>query len=121
MQQRELEKDPEMFGEGTILLLKKIVTSLRARGSRVALVETPPSPYLQALNPVLHGPGFRKLMNRAAKEADVLFLPFPPWETALSNAYYGDLSHLSKEGGELYSHLLFQRLRRAGFFEEDDP
>jgi hypothetical protein len=120
MQARELEKDPDMFGESTILLLKKIVTSLRANGSRVAFVETPPSPYLQALNPVLHGAGFRKFMFTAAKEANVLFLPFPPWETTLSNAYYGDMSHLSKEGAELYSHLLFHRLRRAGFFEEDD-
>jgi hypothetical protein len=121
MQKRELIKDPDMFDDATILLLKEIVSCLRGKGSRVALVETPPSPYLQALNPVLHGRGFRTFMSRAAKEIDVLFLPFTPWETGLSNAMYGDLSHLSKAGAEIYSHFLFHKLRQAGFFEGDGP
>jgi hypothetical protein len=58
-------------------------------------------------------------MGEIARETGVLFLPFPPLENGLTDAMYGDLSHMTREGAKRYTSLLFEKLRDAGFFEEE--
>ncbi|MHC4944774.1 MAG: hypothetical protein ACYTG7_17300 [Planctomycetota bacterium] len=115
---RELIKDPDVLNDTSADLLRLMVPKLRAMGCKVAIVETPPSPFMQSRNPILHGPGFRNWMKGVAEELDVLFFAFPPKKYGLTNNLYGDASHLSKEGSTRYSRFVFKELRNAGFFEE---
>jgi len=101
---------------------------LRARGSRVALVEVPASPYLQALNPVLQGagapasegrearPGFRTRMQELAAELDLTFVPCDAQAMQLGNDMFTDLNHLSVAGARRYTNLVVHELIKAGFF-----
>jgi hypothetical protein len=116
IQERELTQHPGVLDQHSFMLLRLIVTSLREMGCRVALVEVPPSPHLQKKNPVLHGVGFRKWMIRAAQEMEVLFIPFVPEQTGLTDRLYNDPSHLDVKGAARYTQILFRKLRRAGFF-----
>jgi hypothetical protein len=117
----ELSRNPLILDETSNRLLKQIVTRLRGMGCKVAVVEIPPSPYLQRRSPVLHGEGFRKWMTRAAQELDLLFIPLSPRETRLTNALYRDTGHMIEAGAERYTSLLFKKLVDSGFFEEDSP
>lgn len=119
---RERARDPGLFNEKSVEAIDRLVTSLRARGCRVALVETPPSPYLQNWNRVLHGENFRRWMRGVADDLDVPFFAFPPPpDPSELNALYRDVDHLTSDGAKLYTHYLFIHLRDAGFFEEDAP
>lgn len=118
---RELMQDPDLLNEESARLIALTVERLRARGCKVAVIETPPSPYLQNRNNVLHGEGFRRWMRGVAEEIDVPFFAFPlNSETRLNNAKYNDVSHLSIEGAKHFTRLVFKALDEAGFFEEDD-
>lgn len=119
MNWKELDQNRDNLSEDSVVLLKLTVDALREKGCKVALVETPVSPYLQELNPVLHGDYFRQWMAEHARELDVPFFPFPPEETKLTNDWYGDSSHLSEKGAKKYTFLLFEKLRNAGFFKEE--
>jgi len=108
--------------------LREVVAMLRARGCRVALVEVPASPYLQALNPVLQGaglpasegrvarPGFRTRMQELAAELDLPFVPCDAETSALGNDMFIDLNHLSVAGARRYSNRVVHELINAGFF-----
>jgi hypothetical protein len=108
--------------------LREVVAMLRARGCRVALVEVPASPYLQALNPVLQGaglpasegraarPGFRTRMQELAAELDLPFVPCDAETSALGNDMFTDLNHLSVAGARRYSNRVVHELINAGFF-----
>jgi hypothetical protein len=113
-----IRKDPSMYSEASIELIKKIVEDLRGKGCKVAFVETTPSPYLINRNDVLHGEGFRKWMAAAAEEADVLFIPMPWEEMGLTNAFFKDPSHMLPSGAAKFTLHMFRKLRDAGFFEE---
>jgi hypothetical protein len=115
----DLVRNPALLDEASAELLGLILERLRNRGSRVALVESPPSPYLQRRNPVLHGTGFRKWMHGVAADLDVLFIPAPPADTRLYNSLYRDPNHMTEEGAKRYTRYIFSKLRDAGFFEED--
>ncbi|HZL99692.1 MAG TPA: SGNH/GDSL hydrolase family protein, partial [Planctomycetota bacterium] len=109
--------------------LREVVALLRARGCKVALVEVPPSPYLQELNPVLHGPGlpaaggrparpgFRQRMQELADELDLTFVPRDSRAAGLGNEAYLDVNHLTEAGARRFTTLLVQDLIAAGFFE----
>jgi hypothetical protein len=109
----------DFFDESSSKMLGKIIARLLEGGSRVALAETPPSPYLQGHEPMLHGPGLREWMARVAASEGVPFIAFPPEETGLTNAMYGDISHFNSKGAAAYTLQLFERLCEAGFFQED--
>ena len=100
-------------------MARKIIEAVQESGSKIAVVEVPPSPALEEYDPLLHGSGFRHWMGEIAREMGVLFIPVPPLENGLTNAMYGDLSHMTREGAKRYTGLLFEKLRDAGFFEED--
>jgi len=109
--------DPKIFGEEGAGLLRKITSKIRGMKSKVAIVETPPSPHLQKLGPVVNSVPFREWMTETAKELGVLFVPFPPEETGLTDQYYMDANHLTPEGAKRYTYHLFNKLMRAGFFD----
>lgn len=130
---RELRWHPDLTQGSRFGKLREVVGELRRRGSRVALVEIPPSPYLRDRNPVLHGgglparagreavPGFR---TRMAALADELGVPFVPWEDPegrLGNEAYGDVNHLTDAGARRFTGTLTRRLLERGFFEADAP
>jgi len=107
------------FDENSTHLLRLIVPALKEKGCKVAIVETPPSPYLQKLNPILHGPGFRKWMNKISKELDVPFIAVPVTKyNKLYNNKYSDASHLSPEGAKIFARVVFDKLVKIGFFGE---
>jgi len=99
-------------------LMREVLTELQARGCRVALVETPPSPWLQQRCPEFHGELFRTRMAAFAQSLGVPFVPMPPEETFLGDATYVDANHLSRAGARRYTKLLLERLVAAGFFDE---
>jgi len=119
--ERELEASPEMLEGARFTELREIAALLDARGSRLALVEMPVSPYLQERNPVLHGQVFRDRMEQLAQELGCVWVPMPPEETQLSNRTYGDVNHLTEVGAKRYTRLLFERLSERGFFKEPQP
>ena len=107
------------FNDISSHLLRRIVFELKKLGCKVALVETPPSPYLQSRNPVLHGIGFRRWMRKISEELDVPFIAIPANNyNKLYNDKYIDASHLSPEGAKIFSKVVFERLRKIGFFGE---
>ncbi|MHC4945646.1 MAG: hypothetical protein ACYTG7_21755 [Planctomycetota bacterium] len=113
-----IRKDPSLYSEASIELIQLIVDDLRAKGCKVAFVETTPSPYLINRNKVLHGEGFREWMADAAEKADVLFIPMPWEEMGLTNAFFKDPSHMLPSGAAKFTFHMFKKLRDAGFFEE---
>lgn len=98
-------------------LLRDVVTRLAARGCRVALAETPPSPWLQRKCPEFHGDLFRRRMAAFADSLGVPFVAMPPEETFLDDAAYVDANHLSQAGAVRYTRLLGERLAAAGFLD----
>jgi hypothetical protein len=115
---RELNRDPRQLSEAPFTELRLMVEVLTARGSRLALVETPVSPWLQSLNPVLHGPVFRQRMADLCAELGIVWVPMPPEQSLLGNNSYVDVNHLTEAGARRYSRLVGQSLLEAGFFEE---
>lgn len=115
--QRELVRDPEMR-EGSFDVLVELVADLERRGCRVALVEMPVSPYLQSLNPVLHGDVFRRRLALLCDELDVTWVAMPPERSHLTDAMYSDVNHLTDGGARRYSKALARELLAAGFFDE---
>ncbi len=114
-------KNPTAFNDDSVEILRLTLDALRKAGSKVILVEAPPSPYLQEKNQVNHGQGFRRWMTRVARDLDVGFIPFPPKEKILSNDLYGDTNHLNPEGALKYTRILIYKLIRAGFIEKEAP
>ena len=127
--ERDLLQPAEFVLGSRFEKLREVVDLLRARGSRVALVEIPPSPYLQALNPVLQGaglpasdghparPGFRQRMQEFADELGLTFVPCDAQEIRLGNELYTDLNHLSVAGARRYTAILAHTLVASGFFD----
>ncbi|MBM3986173.1 MAG: hypothetical protein FJ296_10890 [Planctomycetes bacterium] len=99
-------------------LLRAVVADLQARGCRVALVEVPPSPWLQERFPDFHGDLFRRRAAEFAAPLGVPFVPMPPAETGLDDASYVDANHLSRAGARRYTQLLFERLAATGFLDD---
>ncbi len=130
---RELEHPAEIVEGSDFALLRDIVTLLRERGSRVALVEMPVSPYLQERNPVLHGggipprggrggrAGFRERVAAVASDLDVPWVPFPARANNLDNRLYVDVNHLTTTGARRYTAILHRKLTERGFFDEHAP
>lgn len=118
---RELERSPQLMAQADFPELRALAALLHERGSRLALVETPVSPYLQRRNPVLHGPVFRERMSELAAELDILWVPMPPEETFLSDASYEDVNHLTEPGARRYTRLVYRGLAQRGFFEDRAP
>ncbi|MFH2000944.1 MAG: hypothetical protein ABIK28_14780 [Planctomycetota bacterium] len=117
---REFNNDPDVLNDTSADMLRLIVPTLRRKGCKVAIVETPTSPYMQEMNPVLHGEGFRRWMKGVAEELDVPFFAFPPTpENGLDNTFYGDASHLSDKGAKLFARMVLKRLVEAGFFDKE--
>jgi hypothetical protein len=113
-----LEKDEALFTESSVELVRKIVEQVRAMGSKLILVEIPPSPIDQRTRSMMGGEKFRAWMNGVADELGVTFITMPAKETGLTNALYIDASHLNARGADRYTHLLFDKIRAAGFLEE---
>jgi hypothetical protein len=125
---REREFPAELVQGSRFDKLREVVAVLRAKGCRVALAEVPPSPYLQQLNPVLHGPGlpakgarpaqpgFRERMAALADELDMPFVPCDAQASGLGNEVYLDVNHLNEAGARRYTRLLVKSLIEAGFF-----
>lgn len=117
---REYNRDPEVLNDTSADVLRLIVPVLKAKGCKVAIIETPTSPYMQEMNPVLHGPGFRRWMRGVAEELDVPFFGFPfNKKNGLDNSMYGDASHLSTKGAKHFARVVLERLIGAGFFDEE--
>ncbi|MFH1998179.1 MAG: hypothetical protein ABIK28_00795, partial [Planctomycetota bacterium] len=117
---KRLEKDAALFEKGNIVeLVRLTIESARNHGSKVVIVECPPSPYDQKERSVLSGAGFRRWMQGVAEKLDVLFIPLPPEETRLTDDLYEDASHLSPEGANQYTQVLFEKLRDSGFLDLD--
>ena len=116
--QDELDRDPDIFNEASVTLIKTLVSCFRNKGVKVAFAEVPPSPYLQDMNPVLLGEEFRMRMTEEVKKLDVPFFTFPPEEIELTNRHYGDPSHFNRDGARQYSKQLLEKLYRAGFFDK---
>lgn len=116
---RELVRDAEMR-DGGFEVLVELVEDLHARGCRVALVEMPTSPYLQELNPVLHGDVFRRRVGLLCAELGATWVPLPPKHTHLTNDMYVDVNHLADTGARRYSRALAQGLLAAGFLDDPD-
>jgi hypothetical protein len=126
--ERDLLQPSEFVVGSRFEKLRDVVAMLRARGCRVALVEVPASPYLQALNPVLQGaglpasegraarPGFRTRMQELAAELDLTFVPCDAQASALGNDLFTDLNHLSVAGARRYTNRVVHELINAGFF-----
>ncbi len=117
--QRELVRDSEMR-EGSFEVLAELVADLKSQGCSVALVEMPTSPYLQALNPVLHGDVFRQRAAELCEELDIVWIAMPPSRTFLTDAMYTDVNHLDVNGARRYSRVLGRLLLASGFLDEDD-
>jgi len=115
---RELERSVQMTGGDRFDELRAIAAILAERGIRLALVEMPVSPYLQQLNPVLHGPVFRQRMSELAAELEIVWVPMPAEETFLANSAYLDVNHLTASGARRYTRMLFRKLDEQGFFAE---
>lgn len=116
---RRLEKDAALFEKTDIEgLVGSAVEYARRNGSKIILVECPPSPYDQKQRSVLSGAGFRQWMTDLAKKLDVPFIPMPAEETALTNDLYEDASHLSPDGANKYTRLMFEKLRDSGFLDQ---
>jgi hypothetical protein len=115
---RELNRDPSQLVEARVEELALMAAELARRGSRLALVETPVSPWLQTLNPVLHGPAFRERAAALCAELGIVWVPMPPERTLLDDNSYLDVNHLTEPGARRYSRLLVRELLQAGFFEE---
>jgi hypothetical protein len=98
-------------------LMRAVLTELAARGCRVALVEVPPSPWLQEQAPEFHGDLFRQRMAEFAGSLGIPFVPMPPSATFLGNDAYVDANHLNRNGAERFSTILVKRLADTGFFE----
>jgi hypothetical protein len=98
-------------------LMRAVLTELAARGCRVALVEVPPSPWLQEQAPEFHGDPFRQRMAEFAGSLGLPFVPMPPSTTLLGNDAYVDANHLSHDGAARFSAILVKRLAATGFFE----
>ncbi|HEX5010166.1 MAG TPA: hypothetical protein VFY71_07180 [Planctomycetota bacterium] len=98
-------------------LLRDVVRELQARGCRVALVEVPPSPWLQDQCPEFHGELFRTRLEEFAAAAGVTAVVMRPSETHLTDASYVDANHLTRAGALRYSRLLLERLEETGFFD----
>jgi hypothetical protein len=118
---RELDATPALMKAPPLLELRQLAALLAGRGCRLALVETPVSPWLQQRNPVLHGEVFRERMSELAAELGIVWIPMPASATHLNNAAYEDASHLSQAGARRYTRLLFAELAAAGFFEDAAP
>ncbi|MBU0754485.1 MAG: hypothetical protein KJ645_05060, partial [Planctomycetes bacterium] len=116
--ERELVMDEDVLNGTGALLIRLIVEKLREKGCKVVVVETPPSPYLIEINPVLHGPGFRDWMTGIARELNVPFFAFPPEKCGLTNDLFADASHLSEKGARRYTRLVYEELQRDHFFGE---
>jgi hypothetical protein len=99
-------------------LLRDVVRELQARGCRVALVEVPPSPWLQQQCPEFHGELFRTRLAEFAASVGVPSVVMRPSETFLEDAAYVDANHLTRAGAQRYSRLLLERLEQAGFFDD---
>jgi hypothetical protein len=116
-----LLKNRRMFNDDSVELLKLTLERLKTFQSRVILVEAPASPYLQEKGPVPHGQFFRKWMERVAERLGVDFVTFPPNEKILTNDLYGDTNHLTPKGAKIYTRLLYHKLSKMGYFEEEPP
>jgi hypothetical protein len=100
-------------------LLRTIITELQARGCRVALVETPPSPWLQQRCPEFHGELFRTRLAEFARSLGVPWLPMRPEQSLLGDAAYVDANHLSQIGALRYTQQLTEGLAAQGFFDRE--
>jgi len=98
-------------------LMRQVLGELAARGCRVALVEVPPSPWLQEQCPDFHGELFRQRMAEFAGSLHVPFVAVPPSESFLTDGAYVDANHLNPAGAQRLSTLLVQRLAEAGYFD----
>jgi len=127
---RELILPPEIVYGGRFSMLRETVLRLRDHGCKVALVETPPSPWLQNQNPVMHGsglppsrrypsgvPGFRTRMKELSEELGITFITFNAKNCGLTNSFYLDINHMTHDGATKFSQMMVKRLWRAGFFE----
>ena len=101
-------------------MLEELVADLRSRGCKVAFVEVPTSPFLQELNPVLHGDTFRERFAQVCDNLDATWIPFGPERSFFSNGMYRDVSHFSVRGARTFSRAFARRLLASGFLDEDD-
>ena len=113
---RELRRPAELSEGGRFQALRDTIAALEARGSRVAIVELPSSPYLQAQSPVQHGHVFRRRMAELADELGLVWVPYPAEANYLSNELYLDINHLTELGAQRYTQGVFVKLRDKGFF-----
>jgi hypothetical protein len=118
---RELNAAPVQMAAPPFTELRALAALLAERNCRLAVVETPVSPWLQELNPVLHGDVFRQRMSELADELGIVWVPMPERTTHLTNSCYTDASHLSVAGARRYTRLLFRALDDAGFLQDSDP
>ncbi len=111
--------DPgELVAGADFPLMRRVLLDLQAKGCLVALVEMPPSPWLQQKFPEFHGPLFRRRLAELSVSLGVPCVVMPPAETFLTDAAYIDANHLGRAGAQRFSRLLLERLLAAGFFDE---
>jgi|GEM_PF-3188791 len=111
--------DPsELVAGADFPLMRRVVLELQARGCLVALVEMPPSPWLQERCPEFHGPLFRRRLQEFAASVGATCVLMPPSETLLIDAVYIDANHLGRAGANRCSRMVLDRLLDAGYFDE---